>query len=125
MNDHFRVTLGVKNVAQRPQFSDELAVVINFTVKNHHHRAIFIEQGLLPGGNVNNGQPSMTQAKSWLHMQAAFVRAAMLLRVVHALQLPFIDCTGTVQFKNSGDSTHGSPKESGKGFGKPPPWSAS
>ena len=54
VDDDFGVALGVKHVAQRLQLGNERLVVVDFAVEDDHDRAVFIEQGLLAGGDVDD-----------------------------------------------------------------------
>ncbi len=107
MHDHLGVALGVEHMAQRLQFRDQLLVVVDFAVEYHHHRAVFVEQRLLAGGNVDDRQAPVTQADAGLDMQAALVRPAVQLRIVHALQHRAADVAAAAGVENSGDSAHG------------------
>ena len=86
MHDALGVALGVENVAGRLQFGNEFLVVVDLAVEHHHHRLVFIEQRLLAGGHVDDGQASMAEAQPGLDVQTAFVGASVQLAVVHALQ---------------------------------------
>ena len=106
MDDHLGVALGVEHVPQRLQLGDQLLVVVDFTVEDHHHGTVFIEQRLLAGGNVDNGQTPVAQSDAGLDVQAAFVRPAVQLRVVHTLQHRTADVAAATGVENSSDSAH-------------------
>jgi hypothetical protein len=75
MHDDLGVALGVEHMAQGLQFGDELLVVVDLAVEDHHHRAVFVEQRLLAGGDVDDGQAAVAQPDAGLQVQAAFVGA--------------------------------------------------
>ncbi len=54
VHDDFRVTAGAEHVAQRRQFRDQLAVVVDLAVENDDDRAVFVEQRLLACGQVDD-----------------------------------------------------------------------
>jgi hypothetical protein len=80
VHDALGVALGVEDVAQRLQFGDQFLVVVDLAVEDHDHRAVFVEQRLLAGGDVDDGQAPVAEAQAGLDVQAAFVRAAVRLR---------------------------------------------
>ena len=106
MNDYLGVTFGVEDVAQGLQFRNQLLVVVDFSVKDHYDRAVFVEQRLLAGGNVDDGQAPMAQTYAGFDMQAALVRTAMQLRVVHTLEYGAVDVACAAGVKNSGNAAH-------------------
>jgi hypothetical protein len=67
------VALGVEDMAQRLQLGDQFLVVVDLAVEDHHHRAVFVEQRLLAGGDVDDGQAPVAEAQAGLDVQAAFV----------------------------------------------------
>ena len=79
VHDDFSVALGVKGVPKGLQFGDEVLVVVDLAIEDHHHGPVFIEQRLLTGGNVDDGQPAVAKAHARLDVHAAFVRAAVKL----------------------------------------------
>jgi len=104
----------VEHVAQRLQLGDEALVVVDFAVEDDHDRAVFVEQRLLAGGNVDDRQAPVAQANAGLDVQAAFVGAAVQLRVVHALQGGAVNGGAAAGVKNTGNAAHGG---SGVGLG--------
>jgi hypothetical protein len=55
-------------------------VVVDLAVEDDDHRAVFVEQRLLAGGDVDDRQPPVAEADAGLDVQAALVRAAVVLR---------------------------------------------
>lgn len=84
MDDDFSVAASVELVTERSEFGDQFLIVVDLTVEDHHHRAVFVEQRLLAGRNVNDNADDV-QRNARLEVIAPFVRPAMLLTVVHAL----------------------------------------
>ena len=106
VHDDLGVALGVKHVAQRLQFRNELLVVVDFAIKDHHDRAVFVEQRLLAGRDVNDRQAPMAQAHARLNVQLALVWTTVSLRVIHALEHGATDGTVAAGVKNASDATH-------------------
>ena len=98
--------LGVEDVAQRLQLGDQLLVVVDLAVEDDDHRAVFVEQRLLAGGDVDDRQPPVAEAHAGLEVQAAFVRAAVGLRVVHALQHRAVHLARAAGVEDAGDAAH-------------------
>ena len=73
------------------QLGDQFLVVVDLAVEDDDDRAVFVEQRLLAGGEVDDGQPAVAEAHAGLEVQAAFVRPAVRLRLVHALQHGAVD----------------------------------
>ena len=86
MDDDFGVGMGAEGMAQRLQFGHQFLEVVDFAVEHHDDRAVLVEQRLLAGGQVDDGQAPVPQPQPGLQMQAAFVGAAMELGFVHAMQ---------------------------------------
>ena len=86
VDDDLGVALGVEAVAGGLQFGNQFLVVVDLAVEDHDHRAVLVEQRLLAGGDVDDAQPPVAEAQPGLDVQAAFVGAAVGLRVVHALE---------------------------------------
>jgi hypothetical protein len=106
VHDDFGVALGVEDVAVRLQLGYQLAVVVDLAVEDDHHRAVLIEQGLLTGGDVDDGQAPVAKAETGLDMQTAFIRAAVQLRVVHALQDMAVHRAGAACVELTRDAAH-------------------
>ena len=61
MNDDFCVALRVETMARGLQLGDQLLEVVDLTIEDDGHRAVFVEQGLLPGGDIDDGQAPMRE----------------------------------------------------------------
>ena len=86
MDDDFGIGMGAEGVAERLQFGHQFLKVVDFAIEHDDDRTVLVEQGLLAGGQVDDGQAPMPQADAGLQVQAAFVGAAMELGFVHAMQ---------------------------------------
>ena len=77
MDDDFGITACAKDVPKRLQLGDQVNEVVDFTIEYHRNAAIFVEQWLMSGGEVDDGQASVTQTYAWFDMQTAFIWPAM------------------------------------------------
>jgi predicted DCC family thiol-disulfide oxidoreductase YuxK len=67
------------------ELGHQLLEVVDLAVEDHGHRAVFVEQGLLPAGKVDDGQTAVRQRDARLKVISALVRPTVKLDVVHAL----------------------------------------
>jgi hypothetical protein len=79
VDDDFGVGMGAEGVAERFELGHQFLEVVDLAVEHHDDRAVFVEQRLLAGGEVDDRQPPVPEAHARFQMQAAFVRAAMEL----------------------------------------------
>ena len=107
VDDDFRVTAGAKHMPERLQLGHQLPVVVNLAVEDDDHRSVLVEKRLLATGDVDDRQPAVAQTQSRLDMQAALVRTAVQLRVIHALESRAVDLGQAAGIKDSGNSAHG------------------
>ena len=106
VDDDFGVAAGVEDVAERLQFGDEFLVVVDFAVEDDADALVFVVQRLLAGGQVDDRQPAVAEPDAGFDMQAAFVRAAMELRFVHAVEYRTIDVAFASGVEYSGYAAH-------------------
>ena len=86
MDDDFGIGVGAEDVAERFQFGHQLLEIVDFAIEDDDHRAVFVEQGLLAAGQVDDRQPPVPQPHSGLQMQPPLVGTAMELGFVHRVQ---------------------------------------
>src|SRR5437660_12449761 len=84
VHDHFRIASRAERVTECRQLQDQSLIVINLSIEDDDDTAVLIPQRLLSGRKIDNRQPSMSEADASLDVQAAFVRPAMVLRLVHS-----------------------------------------
>ena len=106
VHDDFGVAAGMKRVAQRLQFGDQFLIVVDFTVEDDADAVVFVVERLLAGGQINDRQAAVAKTDAWLDVEAAFVRAAMKLRFVHAVEYRTIDVAFASGVENPGDAAH-------------------
>ena len=108
VHDDFGVALGVEHMAQRLQLRNQRLEVVDLAVEDDDHRPVFVEQGLLPGGHVDDRQAPMPEPHAGFEVQAAFVRPPVGLRLVHAVQDRMRHGARRTRVEDAGDATHGS-----------------
>jgi hypothetical protein len=107
VDDDLGVAARTEHMAEREQLRNERLVVVDLAVENHRDRSVFVEQRLLPGRHIDDRQAAVAKAQSRLDVHAALVRAAVMLRLVHALQLREIDRSRAAGVEDAGDAAHG------------------
>src|SRR5690606_20998535 len=80
--------------------------VVDLAVEDDRHRAVLVEQRLLAGGEVDDGQAPVRERDARLEVVATFVRAAMVLDVVHALHEGTVEVALAAGVEEAGDATH-------------------
>src|SRR3569623_3631856 len=106
VHDHLSVGARTKGVAGGDQLRHQLLVVVDFTVEYHHHRAVFIEERLLAAGKIDDGEAAVTEAHARLAMNAAYIRAAEKLALVHAFEQGTVHRTAAARIKNTDYAAH-------------------
>ena len=108
MHDNFSIALGMEDMAQSLQLGNELLKVVDLAIENDDHRAVFVEQRLLPGRDIDDRKPPMAQSQARLEMHIALVRPTMRQRLCHSTHHPFVDGAFAAGVKEASDSAHGS-----------------
>jgi len=106
VDDDLGVALGAEAVAQRLELGHEFLEVVDLAVKDDADAAVLVEKRLLAGGDVDDRQAAVAKAQARLDVQAAFVGAAVVLRIVHSRQRRAVDRTGTAGIEEAGDAAH-------------------
>ena len=106
MDDDFGVAAGVEDVTERFELGDEFLEVVDLAVEHHRDRAIFIEQRLLSRGQIDDGQPAVSERDAGLEVIARLVRATMVLDVTHALHQGAIEVALAAGIEEAGDAAH-------------------
>ena len=100
-------------MAERLQFRNQFLVVVDLAIENDAHRTIFVVQRLLAGGEIDDRKAAMSEADTRLHVRPSFVRPAVELRLVHALQNRAVNFAPAAGVKDSGDAAHAADISSG------------
>jgi hypothetical protein len=98
--------MGAEGVAKLLQFVHEFYEIVDLTVIGNDYAPVFIEQRLLPGREVNDGQPAVPESKPGLKMKPAFVRPTVVLRLVHPVEKWSVNFALTQRIQNADYSTH-------------------
>src|SRR3569832_647894 len=100
--------MGAEGVAERFQLGHQSLETEDFAVEYDDDRTVLVEQRLLAGGQVDDGQTPMPQSHAWLLVLAAFVGAAMELGFVHAMQQFAGKLVHAAGIENAGNAAHAS-----------------
>ena len=107
MHDDLGVTARAEPVAECDQLRYQLLIVVDLAVEYDDDAGIFVVERLLAGRDVDDREPPMTQTQAWLDVKAAFVRATVVLRLVHAGKQSLADFPPLPDIKYSDDAAHG------------------
>ena len=107
VQDDLGVAAGAEGVAQGFEFGHQFLVVVDFAVEDDDDRVVFVEQGLLAGGDVNDRQTAVAEGDTGLLVQARFIGPPVRLDVVDAGNQRRVEVALAAGVKESGDATHG------------------
>ena len=107
MNDAFGVCPGIKAVAAFFQFRTKLRKVVDFAVIDNPGAAIFIENGLVTTGEIDDAEPPHAKASAVGDIDAFVVRPSMDDLIAHMAYQVFSDIAFPGCADDSGNSTHG------------------
>ena len=107
MHDHFGIAARPEAIAQNLEFGHQLAVVVDLTVEDNAHGTVFIEQGLLAGGQVDDGKAPMSQRQTGLQVHIVLIRPAVGLDIVDARNQITRVGARTLRIEKTGYATHG------------------
>jgi hypothetical protein len=77
MNDDFGVAMRVELVTTVHELLAQFSEIIDFAVKNDPNAAIFVVNGLMPAGEINDAQPSHPQAPRAKRVDTFVVRTTV------------------------------------------------
>ena len=100
------VGVGVKAMTAAFEFGPKLGKVIDFTVKHHPDRPVFIEDGLMAAGNVNNAEAAHTQSGTVLNEDSLIVRTTMNNGLTHPVDGFRLNPISGLGADDSRDSAH-------------------
>ena len=107
VDDDFRIALRAEHVAARGELRDELLVVVDLAVEDDDDAAVLVVERLLAGGEVDDGEPAVAETEARLDVHPAFVRAAVVLGLVHAVEQRAIDPALAASVEDADDAAHG------------------
>ena len=106
MHDHFGVAARAEGMTQCRQFGNERLEVVDLAVEHDDDRAVFVGQRLLAARDVDDGQAAVAEPDTGLDVQVAFVRAAVMLRLVHAVQYVARNVATVARVENANETAH-------------------
>jgi hypothetical protein len=107
VHDHFGVRPALEAVAAPLELGAQLVEIVDLAVEDHRHRPVFIEHGLVAGGEVDDGQPAVTQPDPAPEMHAVGVGASMRHHGGHAPDQLRIYWIPRIDVGDSRDAAHG------------------
>ena len=106
VHDGFRVAGRAEDVPATLEVAPQRAVVVDFAVEDHPHRAVFVRHRLMPAVEINDAQTAHAQPHAAVHVEAFVVRPAVRHRAAHGAQFG-LDDRGAVPADDSSNATHG------------------
>src|SRR5213594_659950 len=85
MDYDFRIGVCIKRVSLRLQFTAQLKEIVNLAIENHPYASIFVMNGLLTTGNVNNAEPTHAQPYCPIDVDPLIIGPAVDNRSTHLL----------------------------------------
>ncbi len=86
VNDDFGIGAGAEYVTSGKKVVTQLLEVIDLPIKDDPDRAILVGKGLMPGGQIDDGETAKTQAHRTGQIVAVIVGPTMGDRVGHTFQ---------------------------------------
>src|SRR3990170_6818767 len=84
MNNHFGVRIRCESMPALLQLFPQFLKVINLSVEDEPHGAVFIGQGRAgAGGKINNGEASLSKANVWRRVYAFVIRTTVHDTIAH------------------------------------------
>ena len=106
VDDDFGIATSVEDMTEHLQLWNEFLIIVDFPVEDDADRLILVIERLLAGGQIDDREPAVAEADARFDMQATFVRAAMKLRFVHAVENRAIYVAFATGIEYSGDAAH-------------------
>src|SRR3984957_3774099 len=106
MNDDFRISICGELMAASLKFGTQLLKVINFSVENHAHGAVFAKDRLMSACNINDAEAPDAQSDAVFRENSFVVRAAMRDALAHAVNRLGMNLVRSRCAHDAGDSAH-------------------
>jgi hypothetical protein len=104
VNDDLRVAVGAERMAHGEQLLSQLLKVVNLAVEHDDHAPVLVRERLMPRGNVDDGQASVTQRDSGLEVFPTVVGPAMHDGATHPQEHISVDLGTRLCIENAADS---------------------
>jgi hypothetical protein len=93
-------------VTQRSEFGDQFLEVVDLAVEDHHDATVLVVQGLLTRSDIDDRQAPVAKTDPGLNVITTVIRAAVMLRLIHANKNVALDSLGLPGFEDSCDAAH-------------------
>src|SRR5208282_2116167 len=107
MNDDFGVGVSVEAVASAFEFGAEFGKVVNLAVVYDPGGAVFIENGLMASGEIDDGEAAHAQTSAVGDVESLIVGAAVHDLLAHVVHESFGDVALASCAHHSSNPTHG------------------
>lgn len=91
-------------VAPAEQILPQIAIVIDFAVKDDPNGLVFIGDGLVPGMKIDDTEPAHAEGTAAIQMKAFVIRSAVTNRGAHSLNVGKL--SGPAAKDETGDAAH-------------------
>jgi hypothetical protein len=108
VDDYFGIRCRPELVASLFELTTQGLKSIDFSVEGHHHGAILIAQGLLPGVQINDAEPPVAQANGMglIDVHAGLIRSPVHETTHHRLHQVGTSERSVRQGYHAGNATH-------------------
>ena len=103
---YFNVAVSTKAVTLFFQFLAQAHVIVDLAVADDCYIVRFVENGLLPATDINNGEPAHADAERPADAEPLAVRASVLHDTQHGLNI-MLGHRILFEIEDSGDAAHG------------------
>src|SRR5271157_314049 len=107
MNNDFGVGVGIEAMAAAFELGAEFGKVVNFAVENDPCVAVFVEDGLMSSGEVDDAEAAHAETSAVGDVETLVVGAAVHDLVAHMAHKCFGNVALASCAHHSSDSTHG------------------
>src|SRR5205085_1985905 len=85
----------------------QLGKIVNLAVENNPNAFVFVENGLMPAGKINDAETAHAQAHAVFDENAFVIRTAMHDRLAHAMDDIRVQGTVGAALHHAGYAAHG------------------
>ena len=106
VQQHFDVAVGAKDVTASDKLLAQLEIVVDLAIAHQHNRIVFIEDGLIAAGKIDNAETAETECDVVIDKVSVGIGATMKERIGHTSQHMFIDASLAAHIQISGKAAH-------------------
>src|SRR6202167_1235755 len=107
MNNHFRIGVGAEVMATAFELRAQVGKVINLAVEHDPRAAIFVEDGLMASGEVDDAETAHAKTSAIGDVESFVIRAAVHDLLAHVVHESFGNIALASCAYHSSDSAHG------------------